>query len=68
MSLSGPAIVRAQQLGALSAAAAGGNASAAKTLFGLAGKKTESPAPKAGTAGGGDLAARALRILDGGRK
>lgn len=62
----GISLVRADQLAALAASAAGGNAAAAKALLAIAGKpEAEKPARSAGRP---DLATRALRILDGGRK
>jgi len=62
----GHAIVRADQLAALAAAAKGGNTAAAKTLIALA-SKPDPEQPRAHQQGG-DIAARALRILEGGKK
>lgn len=62
----GGAIVRAQQLAALATAAEAGNAAAAKALLAIAGKPE--PERPAHGAGGPDLATRALRILEGGRR
>ena len=62
----GRIIIRAEQLAALSAAARDGNAAAAKALLGIA-TKSETVAPARG-GGGDDLAGRALRILQGGKK
>jgi hypothetical protein len=61
----GAAIVRARQLAALGAAAGTGNASAARALLAIAEKpEPEQPAKP----GRPDVAARALKILQGGKK
>lgn len=63
----GSAIVQADNLAALSAAAADGNAAAAKALLSIAMKAGGPPPGAPAIRAGGDATARALRILQGGK-